>query len=124
MTAVSLNTDLMGLGLAPALANLMGDQVSTVAGVGTAQAGAAALGTSITLLTTAASQTAFVLPAAAQLLNGYLVSNTSATTALIFPPTGGAIDQGSANASVSVAQNKTRILIRTSANVWISLSGA
>lgn len=80
--------------------------VDAVTTVGTAQVGAAALTGAVNVLTTAAGQTAGVLPANASFGSPILVRVNTATAALIFPPTGGSINGGAANASFSVAQNK------------------
>lgn len=102
-------TDLMALGIAGEPARRIGGTIATaVAGVGTAQTGAAAITGTVNSVTTASGQTAFILP----LHNpGRTVEiyNTSATTALVYPPVGGAIQGGSTNASFSVAQNKGAI---------------
>ena len=79
---------------------------ATTAGVGTAQSGAAALGSSRTnLLTTAVGQTAFVLPSKMATGSFLVATVTTATAALIFPPSGGKRYAGSADASFSVAQS-------------------
>jgi hypothetical protein len=80
--------------------------VDTVAGVGTAQVGGTALTGAINNVTTAVGQTAVVLPANGAVGSPVTVVVSTATAALVFPPTGGSINNGSANASFSVAQNK------------------
>lgn len=118
MTAPS---SLMGLGMPPALANALGYAPVTIAGVGTAQTGAAPLTTHLTIATTASSQTAFLLPANTAGGGPFFFANTSATAALVYGQPNDTIDGGSANASVSVAQNKVRIFVRTSSTTWISV---
>ncbi len=113
--------DLIGVGMAPEQAALLGwDPATTIAGVGTAQVGAAAIKGDFTLATTAVGQTAFVLPSNAPLGVEIIVVNTSATAALVFPPSGGAINAAGSNASVSIAQNLARVFIRLSTTRWIS----
>ena len=80
--------------------------VDTVAGVGTAQSGSAALTGLVNNVTTAVGQTGVLLPANRGVGNPVIVGVSTATAATVFPPTGGAINNGSANASFSVAQNK------------------
>lgn len=122
---MSLAQDLSGIGMAPEQAVRLGFSVlTTVAGVGTAQSGAAAIHVNNILATTSAGQTAFVLPSSAELEVPYIVTNSTATAALVFPPTGGTINAGAANASVSIAQNLARIFIRKSATRWISFLAA
>lgn len=118
---MALASDLVGAKFDWLQASLLGFTPVTLAGVGTAQSGAAAITTNFTLGTTAGGATAFVLPADAPLTVPYYFVNTSATAALLFPPTGGSINGGSANASISVAQNQSVELFRTSTNAWYSV---
>lgn len=80
-----------------------------ITAVGTAQVGAAELTGGLNIVTTASGQTAVVLPANAAAGSPIVVRVTSATAGLVFPPTGGSINGGSANASFSVAQNKPTV---------------
>lgn len=95
--------DLMGLGMPAALAAKIGNNVTlNLAGVGTTQVGAATITTGVTSLTPTAGATAYVLPSSSQ-SRLYFLSNTSSTqTALIFPNSGGTINTGTANSSVSI----------------------
>ncbi len=126
---MSLATDLMGLGMPPEQGARLGySALTTIAGVGTAQVGGAAIpnGVNNVLATATAGQTAFALPSTAELNVPYLFTNGSvaATAALIFPPSGGNINGVGANASVSVNQNLARIFIRLSDTRWISFLAA
>lgn len=118
---MALANDLAALGMAPELALLDGFNPVTQAGVGTAQGGSVINeDTSWVNATTAGGQTAFTLPSAPVLYKPYVVRNTSSTTALVFPATGGAINAAGANNSVNVAQNLARIFIAVSATAWVS----
>lgn len=119
-----LGSEMMGLGVAPALANLMGEAIAAVTAVGTAQVGAAALVPTINQVTTSAGQTAVVLPSTQPLATSIQVYVPSATTALVFPPSGGTINEGAANASFSVAQARLATFVRVSATKWIVQYGA
>jgi hypothetical protein len=100
---MSTTADLMGLGMSPALAERLGNTPATLAGAGTAQTGAAQLHTPVTLATPTGGQTAYLLTSTFSTGRPLYFWNTSATvTALVFPPSGGTINGGSANASVSV----------------------
>lgn len=121
---MSLAADLTGIGMAPEQAVRLGYQNTAKAGVGTAQVGGTAITSNLTTATTASGQTAFVLPARAELMVPYIVVNTTATAALIFPPSGGAINAASADASVSIAQNLARVFMRVSTTRWISFLAA
>lgn len=125
MATSALNTDLMGLGLPAQLADVLGDTApGAVAGAGTAQSGATPLTGTVNQVTTAAGNTAFLLPAAQRLLSSVHVYNASATAALVFPPSGGNINQLAADASFSVAQGRLATFIRVSATKWIVQYGA
>jgi len=117
--------NLMGVGFSAVQAVGMGGVTqTTVAGATTAQATAASMGTAdVVLGTTAASQTAFLCPDM-NVGESILFVNTSSTTALLFPVTGAAINGGSANASINIAQNKPTLIFRTSATAFYALIGA
>jgi len=120
---MSLSTDLMGVGMPSEQAIRLGTSaLTTIAGVGTAQSGGAAIPVLVNnvLATTAGGATAFVLPSTAEIDVPYSVVNSSATTALVYPPTSGTINAAAADASVSIAQNLGRIFIRKSSTRWIS----
>jgi hypothetical protein len=116
---MSSSGELIGLGMPPKLAGLVGNLPSAKTGVGTAQSGAAPITTNFTVLTTAGGTTAFLLPTVPAGSGPYIVANPSATTALIYPPSGGTIQGGSADAAFSVAQNKTAMFFKTSATAWV-----
>lgn len=120
---MALQTGLMGLGMPAELATLLGNNTSTVAGVGTAQAGAANLTSSMANLTATSGQTAFILRSTASITRLYFLCNTSAgaTTALIYPAVGGTIQGLSQDAAFSLAQNKSAIIWHFSSLLWIPL---
>lgn len=110
--------DLMGLGMPDRLAALLGNTPATLTGVGTSQAGATLMSSSMADLITSSGQTAFVFSATTSLTRLFFLCNTTATTALIFPPVGGAINNGSTDASVNLAQNKTALFWRNGTLTW------
>ena len=111
---------LVGAGMPTLQATLAGNTVATVAGVGTAQSGAGILKWNINLLTTSGGATAFVPSDIWAIGDQLTVFNTSATAALFYPPVGGAIDGGSTDASVSLAQNEGRTFTRVTSTSWRS----
>lgn len=113
--------DLMGLGMPPGQADQLGFTPMTSAGAGTAQAGATLIGSNLVTGTTSGGATAFVLPGPTRPWGPIWFTNSSSTAALVYPDTGAAIDNNSANSSVSVVQYETRAFIRTSTTQWISL---
>lgn len=116
-----MQSDLVGAHLYPGQAELLGYVIETTAGTGTTQALGTVIGPELlmTRATTTGGATAFTLSASMPLGAPFYFTNTSATAALLFPPTGGAINGGSTNASVSVPQNMTLTVIRQSATAFI-----
>ena len=120
-----LGSDMMGLGMPSALANLVGETIpASVAGAGTAQSGATPLTGTINQVTTSAGQTAVLLPSTQPLGTSVQVYVSTATAALVFPPYGCNINEGAANASFSVAQSRVASFVRVSATKWIAQYGA
>lgn len=99
-----------------------------VACVGTTLSGALALTSSVANVIAASGQVAATLPAGAQagLVVTVLNSAATAVSATIFPATSsGKINNGSAGASVSIAQNKANTFIcLDGADNWLSVASA
>lgn len=83
--------------------------VEAVTCVGTTRAGSPTLPSALNVLTTSAGQVAATLPTRFAPMSPILVRNNTATAATIFPPSGGSINGGSADAAFSVAQNKPTV---------------
>jgi len=113
--------NLIGIGIPDEAARRLGFIVSTKTGVGTAQSGATAITGNLTVTTTSSGQTAFILPKTIAGSGPLVVTNPNSDAALIFGQTGETIDGGSTNASVSIAQNKTRAFFKTGSSTWISV---
>lgn len=77
----------------------------------TTQAGAGLLTGSINRYVAAAGATAVILPANYAQLSGIVVYNntSTATAGVIFPPVGGSINGGAANASIALPASKGAI---------------
>ena len=99
---------------------------TTATCTGTTQgAGVLLYGNRSYLLTTSAGQTAATINGEGVEIGNMLEAwNTTATTALLFPPSGCTIDNGSADASVNIAQNKGRIIRRTGATTFHTILSA
>ena len=123
---MALTTSLMGAGMPAAQASQLGETIRSITGAGTAQGGSSPVVYSgnVCLLTTASSQTACTIDSAFPVGESAEVYNITATAGLLFPPSGCTIDQGSANASVSIAQNRGRKIRRVSATAFVTLYGA
>lgn len=112
--------DLMGLGMPPLLASRLGANVGALTCTGTSATTAATLSARITNLTAASSQTGAILPTGASLGTYMVVSNTSSTTAIVYPPTSAAFNLSSGT-SISVAQYKTVIFYKYSETLWFTV---
>jgi hypothetical protein len=115
---------LIQVGMPDQLSNRLGNTLRTIAGVGTAQTGAASItpNSNCVMGTTAGGATAFVASTGWQVGDSFVFFNTSATTALVYPQSGGAINGGSTNASISVAQNTGVELLKTSSTAWRAIA--
>lgn len=126
-----LTSDLTGLGMAPGLASLLGNTPASISGNGTSQANGRKIGgTALNLVTPSGGATAFTLLKPLHTGTPIWVFNVSASTAaLIFPPSGGKINGGSTDASISIAANKGAVLMLgsgagISAELWYAILSA
>lgn len=111
-------SNFMGVGTPAPLASLLGYEPSAVTCAGTAAGDATPITTKLSQLTAASSQTGAILPSDA--LNGdiFIVNTVSSTSAVVYPPSGATINAAS---SLTVAQNKTALLVKYSATLWFSI---
>lgn len=123
---MALTSSLMGAGMPAGQASQLGDTIKSITGAGTSQGGSSptVYAGDVCLLTTASSQTACTLDSGFPVGEVAEVYNITATAGLLFPPSGCTIDAGSANASVSIAQNRGRRVRRVSTTAFVTLYGA
>lgn len=117
---MALQSDLMGVGMPAALATLLGNTPGTLAGAGTSQTGATQITSSMAQLTTSSGQTAFVFRSTATITRLFFLYNSSSTTALIYPQSGGTIVGLSQDAAFSLAQNKCVIFWHWNSTTWVA----
>jgi len=119
------SNDLVGIGVPPVVASALGWNPASATGAGTAQGGSSptAYAQSFVMLTTASSQTAITLDSAWPVGAWGAVATITATTGLLFPPSGCKFDNGTTDASTSIAQNKTRLIYRASATLFYTILG-
>ena len=120
---MSTIADLMGLGMPGPLAARLGNTPTALTTTGTSSTTAALIQNAVTQLTTAASQTGAILPAAASLGRPFYVTNLTATGAVVYPPAGCTFNT-SASTSYSMAQYNTATFIRISSRVFAVQAGA
>jgi hypothetical protein len=125
MTALA--NDLASLGVPPGQASrlpLVG-VVKSITGVGTAQGGSSpkVYGGQFCMLTTAGGATAATIDSSFPVGETAWVVTITSTTGLLFPPSGAKFDNGSTDASASIAQNKGRLIYRASPTLFYTLLG-
>lgn len=114
MTATS--QDLMSGAHLPALASqLLGQNPVTATATGTTQGTPKVYGGQFVRVTTATSTTAVTLDSAFAVGNDAWVQNVGTVTGVLFPPTSGTLNGGSANASISIPAGATAYVTRVSA---------
>lgn len=113
-------TALIGIGVPPEVAKRTGWRVAALTAVGTVTGGGTVVanGENIVVnVTTASGQTAITLPANAAVGDMVFVNVlTDTDDCLVFPSSGGAIGQGSTNASLTVDDGA--ILIKATTTQW------
>ena len=125
MTALA--NDLTSLGMAPALASYVGWTVKSITGVGTTQGGTSPVvyAGNVALLTSAAGATACTIDSAFPVGQTAMVFNISTVPGLLFPPSSGIINAGSANASINIPALSGVSIMRTSATgFWAVVNSA
>ncbi len=123
-----LAVDLMsGGGVSQQAAAYIGaSALTTVTTAGTTQGTATTIPASVTnvSLTTAGSQTGAILSASVPMEVGIMVYNSTATTGVVYPPSGGKLNSGATNAGFNVAQYESVILTRKNSTQWSVVSTA
>lgn len=105
--------NLMGTGTAPlaAQATATGILANTLTATGNSQGTALALPSDFNVFTTVAASTGTIMPSNCLPGDWFTIVNHGASTLSVYPPSGGKIANGSANAAFSVGANKTAQVI-------------
>lgn len=124
-----LSVDLMGVGMPSEQAVLLGlSALTSVAAAGTTQGTATALTQTQSAVTTASSATGVILSSSAPLDVPYFVRNLASgtDTAIIYPPTSGTLNGGSANVGIAIPLGATVMAMRLDSVRWsvFSTNGA
>ena len=99
----------------------LGIPATGLTATGNSQGTALALPSDWNLFTTVAASTGAILPANGSNVNlsdVYIVMNHGANSLSVYPPTGGKIANGSANAAFSVAANKMATFVNIGSGNW------
>jgi len=113
------STDLMGFGMAPQMAAILGNQDSTVTCAGTTNATATLIKTHMPKLVAASSQTGAIFNSSSSIGSPYFTFCSTSTAAVVYPPVGQTMN-GTTDLGVTVAQNKMCIFIQYAKGVWSS----
>lgn len=109
--------NLMGSGNSPLTTQAsLGVPTLTATATGNSQGTALALPSDFVVFTTVGASTGTILPSTANVTDSYIVVNHGASTLSVYPPTGGKIANGSANAAFSVAATKTAYFLCLGSN--------
>lgn len=111
--------ELVGTGMPPQLASLLGGDPSLLTCTGTSQATAAVVKSKNTELSAASSQTGAILQKGS-LYNFHAFFTSSSTSAVVYCPVGDTLN-GSSNGSLSIAQNKGAVIWQYKKGAWASI---
>ncbi len=112
--------DLVGIGVTPELARLLGLTPQTIAGLGTTQATAAPIYKTLALVTAAGSATGAILPSGAPLNTLFVVVGIGSTAPVVYAPVGHSMN-GTLNGKATFSASPgVAIFIRTSSTAWVT----
>lgn len=109
--------DLVGLGMPPELARVLGNTANALTCTGTSQATAATIKTHNTELVAASSQTGAIFNSNSLVGSPFYLFTSSSTSAVVYPPTGQTLN-GTQNGTFTLAQNKAAIAIQFKKGSW------
>jgi hypothetical protein len=121
---MALTKDLVGSGLHTSQAAAIGGSLATgiVAFATGGQASATPLSAGINIIATCATGgDSVLLPVSSSVGDEVFIRNNGAASCNVFPRTGGAINGGSANAALALANGKTGIYKAISGTDWIAV---
>jgi hypothetical protein len=114
------SSDMMGLGFSWPQAQAIGYSNVAITAAGTTSADATACDAQNSVFTmTATGADGVRMNTAVPLLRPILVVNTSGSTGIVYPFTGGNFAGGSTDAGISVPSRKTIIIMRYSTTGWL-----
>ena len=125
---MAFGNEIMGAGFSAGQATAMGGSSGSLAATGSTQANAAAVVSSLTIVTAADGTKGVILPAA-QPGESCVLFNNAGSTLKVYPPSGSAISVagtgvGSANAAFSQLTYKCTLYVCQSATQWLAITTA
>src|SRR4051812_23396159 len=109
--------DLMGGGIAPLVASMLGNDPLAISGAGTTQTTATAIRSHLSVVTGTASNTGAILPVDGKIGSPFFVANVGGTAAKIYCPVGHTLN-GTSNGGCTFSAVGMLIFIRTSTTAW------
>lgn len=91
---------------------------------GSAQGDAAAVTAPHTLLTTVGASEGVILPSDAAEGDWYTISNEGGNNLSVYPPSGGQINNGTADAAVTVNDGTQALFVKLTGGHWTAVLGA
>lgn len=121
--AQNVKPKLIGLGMAPELANVLAPELSTqtpvaLAALGTVQGDAAPIVGIVSLVSGADTAKGVILPATPVVGFRYTIVNTVAATLKLYPGTGDTINATAANTAVVLAASVVTECVAASTSAW------
>lgn len=115
----------MGLGASAGFASqVAGDITTAITAAGSTQGTATAIYSDVNVVSTAAASTGVLLPSNRSAGDTVEVVNLGANSLSVYPPTGGNINTGAANAAFAVASTKGAVFRQVTATQWTAILGA
>jgi hypothetical protein len=116
---------LMGMGASAGFAGqVAGDITTAITAAGSTQGTATAIYSDVNVVSTAAASTGVLLPSNRSAGDTVEVVNLGANSLSVYPPTGGNINNGAANAAFAVASTKGAVFRQVTATQWTAILGA
>jgi hypothetical protein len=117
--------DLTGLGMAYELAALLGNQPANLTATGTTQSTAALALTKNSYINAQTNQTGVIINSTAKIGTPHYFSNgtASATSALIYAPTGHTLNGVASSTPLTLAQNRMCTFFQASLKNWFTETG-
>lgn len=105
--------------------NVLSGDAAAVTPAGSSQSDGTAITAKINVITGADGTKGVVLPAGDGDTAVYLLYSATATNACkVYPPTGGSINAGAANAAFSMTAQKPTLFVRVSSTQWLAQMSA
>jgi hypothetical protein len=118
-------TDLVGLGTPPAVAFVEGYASVAITAAGSSSANAAACDPyNDVFILTATGADGIRMNSGVGLLQPLHIVNTSGSSGLVYPATGGNFNGGATDAGITIATHKAAYVMRVSTTLWIAINSA